>query len=289
VSNPFLLSGPAFLAFYAGLSVVLFVVLWLWLRFTGGEARLKVSELTGDPYRIACLRHGHTEAVRIALFNLIDRGLLDFNDEYIVTVRKDGAELVRRPLDRAILAVCATPITAKQILRHQRVTSEAARYRAEIVNKGLLPPRGMVWTLILVGCGLLGGVAVTKIGIALAQGRFNVAFLAALSVAACIVLANTLANTRSRAGAETLAQLEFMTRRLKDRAKSLKSGGATNEALLLASVHGLSALPEDEFAFVTWLFPKPKARDWLDTDSGGGDGSCSSGCGGGGGCGGCGG
>src|SRR5256885_16411680 len=147
--NPFILPGPQFLAFYAGTALAVIAVLSLWMRFKGGAPDAKLTELTGDPYSIACIREGEREAIRIAIFNLVDRGLLTCKDEYVVAARKDAAQMVRRPLDRAILASCTgNAVAARDILGDSRVGAQAKRYRAEMTNKGLMHPRGFVWLVI---------------------------------------------------------------------------------------------------------------------------------------------
>ena len=74
----------------------------------------------------------------------------------------------------------------------------------------------------------------------------------------------------------------------------LRTGGATNEALMLAAVLGIHALPAEAFPFVHQVYPKPMSSSSSGGDGGSWGSSCSSSggssCGGGGGgCGGCGG
>ena len=59
------LAGPAFLAAYALLALVLIAGAWTWLRFKGALAVPKLSELAADPYCIACMRKGEREAIRL--------------------------------------------------------------------------------------------------------------------------------------------------------------------------------------------------------------------------------
>jgi hypothetical protein len=75
--------------------------------------------------------------------------------------------------------------------------------------------------------------------------------------------------------------------RLRGRAKTLASGGATNEALLLASVFGVSVLAGPAFGFVEQLFPRANQRGGSCGSSCGSSSCGGGGCGGG--CGGCGG
>lgn len=134
----------------------------------------------------------------------------------------------------------------------------------------------------------LGGIALIKIIVATLSGRTNIGFLVALAVIACIVAAVLCHPRVTSAGRKALNTLRVLVRRLEGNAGRLRAGGATNEALLMAAVLGLYALPVEAFAFVEALYPKPKPADTSSNSSDGGS-SGSSGCGGGGGCGGCGG
>lgn len=76
--NPFELAGPQFLAFYATLGAgVLFAVYVLKQHAEGGEP---IRLPSTDPYLIAYLRGGATEAVRLGVAVLVDRQLLELED-----------------------------------------------------------------------------------------------------------------------------------------------------------------------------------------------------------------
>lgn len=290
--NPFLWSGPQYLAFYVVLAVAVVVVCWIWSRLGPAKPAAPVTELTGDPYRVACLRGGPNEAIRVALFNLVDRGLLKLESggPEVRAARGDATDLVRRPLDQAIIRSAARPTTADRILHAQPVRDVARRYGEELRERGLFANTDELRrrrAIVVPAFAILAVFAVGKIGYAMFQGRSNVWFLGFLWLAASVAVAAVYFSSNTRAGREALATVQALVGRLKNRAPTLKSGGATNEALLLASVFGLAALPSTMFPFMEELFPRPKPS----SGDGGGDGgsSCSSGCGGGGGCGGCGG
>ena len=75
--NPFDLPGPQFLVFYNALIVVATFVAYLLQKTILLERRasVRVSEVA-DPYAIAYLRGGVWEAWKVAVFSLMDRGLL---------------------------------------------------------------------------------------------------------------------------------------------------------------------------------------------------------------------
>jgi uncharacterized protein (TIGR04222 family) len=288
--NPLLLSGGKFLLFYLLVAgAVIALVAWVARGRAGSTPRL--SELTADPYCIAVLREGPEESVRLALFNLLDRGLLERRDDgALVTVRQDAADLVRRPLDKALLGLCRRPSTPEELLAHRLALLPAQAYGKSLADRGLLPDAADRSRRLLVGLGaaaLLAGLAATKLAIATSQGRSNVGFLVVAAALACIGVLLVSRRRRTATGERTLGELKSLVNRLWQRAETLRPGGATNEALLLASVFGLWALPSQAFPFVEQMFPRPKP----DSSSGDGgsssDSSDSSGCGGG--CGGCGG
>ena len=75
--NPFAWSGPEFLGFYLVLSIVVVGACFLRTRvLSGRRSAPPLTRLTSDPYGIAVLRGGAEEAVRMAIFNLVDRGIL---------------------------------------------------------------------------------------------------------------------------------------------------------------------------------------------------------------------
>jgi uncharacterized membrane protein YgcG len=141
--------------------------------------------------------------------------------------------------------------------------------------------------LLLIAAGLLAGVSVVKIVVAVSRGRTNVELLVLLTAVACFAAYRICRARHTAAGIEVLKSLRGLTGRLSKRSDTVKPGGATNEALLLASVHGLEVLRNGPFPAIDRLFPKPRSSG---SDSSGGDSgsSCGSSCGGGGGCGGCG-
>lgn len=292
--NPFALPGPQFLVFYLALAAAVVAALIALNRRNGREGKSsRVNDLTTDPYRIAYLRGGATETARVAIFNLVDRGILDFDAGRVRTVKPagDAAQALRRPLDRAIVAQAHNPVTVKLLTGIGPVRKEAEAYAPALAAQGLVTSdaerRGRR-NAVLVALAVLVGVSATKVVYALSQGRSNVTFLVILTIVSCVgVIFMSMGRLTGR-GSEMLDSVKTLLKRLRDDTGRLKSGGATNEALLLAAAFGLAALPTDAFPVVEEMFPRPQGGGG---DSGGssGDGGGSSGCGGGGGCGGCGG
>ena len=288
--NPFAWSGPKFLLFYLVLS--LGVIAWCWARarYPGASIKIRSAELTSDPYRIAYLRGGRDEAIRIALFNLVDRGLLDFDGAHLIAAAGGGSDALKRPLDRQILNRCRHATTPDDVRADAGVRADAAKYEAELTQRGLMPGPEEKRARAQLAAGafvVLAVVALIKLVVAFMAARSNVGFLIVLAIIASVAALLASFPRASRAGRQALSDVRGLLGRLKSNAHRLKSGGASNEALLLAAVAGLAALPAAAFPFAREMFPRPTS-DSSGSSSDGGS-SCSSSCGGGGGCGGCGG
>jgi uncharacterized protein (TIGR04222 family) len=122
--NPFDLSGPPFLAFYAG--VAAFAAVAVKLLTDAGEGGAPPSLPLGDPYEIAWLRGGMPEAARIAVLALTDRGLLAVRGDNLVNVGS-AQSFIRHPLERAILMCCGRYGTAATAVLKDPGSSEPAR------------------------------------------------------------------------------------------------------------------------------------------------------------------
>jgi uncharacterized protein (TIGR04222 family) len=283
--NPFDLSGPSFLIFYIG--VLLIVIIGLKLVLDEAESGAPRALPLSDPYQIAWLRGRTPEAARIAVLSLIDRGLLAVSGDNLVNL-SSAQPTVREPIEQAILARCAqsgTPATA--ILSDPAVERACAPYRARLERLQLMPDvamRAQRYRWFAIAAVILLGVALGKIVIAFGRGRYNVAFLIILMAIGLLVVWLLVRRPRTRLGNRMLKDLRRLFRALRQRAATIRPRAMTSDAMLLAAVFGISALPATGFADFLRVYKKAAS-------SGGGCGSsCGSGCGGGGGggCGGCG-
>jgi len=283
--NPFDLSGPPFLLFYIIVAVIVIVALKLVIdEAESGPAR---TLPLGDPYQIAWLRGGTPEAARIAVLSLSDRGLLAVSGENLVNL-SSAQSAVREPIERAILARCAqsnTPATA--VLDDPVVERGCASYRARLERLQLMPDAAMRarrYRWFAIAAAILLCVAIAKIVIAFGRARYNVGFLIILAVMGLLVIWLLVRRPRTHLGNRMLKDLRRLFGALRQRAGTIRPGSMTSDAMLLAAVFGISALPATGFADLHRVYKKAAS-------SGGGCGSaCGSGCGGGGGggCGGCG-
>jgi len=295
MGNPFDLRGPAFLAFYT----ILGITVNLLLRFLLLEKEKNSPDsrrVCTDPYKLASLRAGANEALRIVIFSLIDRGLLKASGAEIAA-EQQAKDMVRRPVEQKVVAFFSKPRQALDIFTDPTIVEAGKEYCRELASEGLIADsttmenrRGMVLIALL----SLLGISTIKIWVAITQGRHNIAFLIILTLVFVLWAIATWRRERTGAGDEVLRVARQRFKPLMDRAASIRPGGMTNDAAFLAGLFGLAALPSAYFPYVTTLFPKVAATSGDSGYSGGcGDGGGSSGgCGGGGcggGCGGCGG
>ena len=284
--NPFDLSGPSFLVFY--ICVALIVVIALKLVIDGAEGGAPPALPLSDPYQIAWLRGGTPEAARIAVLSLTDRGLLAVSGDNLVN-SSHAQPVVREPIESAILARCrpfGTAATA--VLGDPGVERACAPYRARLERLQLMPDvamRAQRYRGFTIASAILFGIALAKIVIAFGRNRYNVGFLLILTAIALGLVWLLVHRPRTHLGNRMLKDLKRLFRALRQRAATIRAGAMTSDAMLLAAVFGISALPATGFADFLRVYKKAAS-------SGGGCGSsCGSACGGGGGggCGGCGG
>jgi uncharacterized protein (TIGR04222 family) len=301
--NPFALHGGDFLLFYALCGIAGLGILYVWIRLLDSTRLMPQLQMT-DPYQIAYLRGGQAEALRVVAFSLIDRGLLQGGNTTLVA--ELGAEKqVRRPIEKAVLQVFRSPGYAREMQSDQRAVDACRQYRDTLEDYGLVAggatfvrrlPALLIAAIAIVFVGLL------KLFIAFSEGRHNVGFLIMMMVGFSFIAILIFRRHRTKRGDDMLADLRMMFGRLRDRADTLREGGATNEAALLAAVFGLSALSPVRFPAMRALKPaKDKASScgsscsspYSSAGTGCGSSSCSGGsscssCGGGcgGGCGG---
>jgi uncharacterized protein (TIGR04222 family) len=288
------LPGPSFLLFYVVYAAAV-LLLVRWYQRAGEEARVSLIE-AADPYRIACLRGGPTEAARVATLSLLDRGLLvtDEKGELGSTVKALGK--VRRPIEQAVVECFESAAPATAAAGDLRVLGVCQEYERQLEQGGFLPDeqarraRRLHFAVALL---LLGGMAGAKIVVAVSRGRFNIIFLIILSLAAIFLGYKFCFPRQTAKGKAALAHLEKMFAALKKRAKKIKSGGDSTDLVMLAAVFGFGAIPAvlaDQYPAMLMQRSQGSDGGWSSC----GTSSCSGGssCGGGGcggGCGGCGG
>ena len=301
MQNPFDLRGPEFLLFYLLLGVAVTTVVML-LRHRGEPQPAGTAPLT-DYLKIAYLRGGSAEAIRVASLALMDRGLLELADAHHVKTAVESLPAGLQRTEERLLEACRQPVRASSLLDDTALQIAATvECEPQLVRAGLLPDDRLkrVWTgLRTMALLFLGSVAALKIVIALGRGRTNVFFLIILSAVFGAIIYLVTNPSRTAAGDAMLADLRTLFAALKARAglRLYTPGTGGHELALLAAVFGATSLPAVAGSMQT-LFRKPEPRSKSSSGSSCGSSSGSScgssggsSCGGGGcggGCGGCG-
>jgi uncharacterized protein (TIGR04222 family) len=288
--NPFDLPGPDFLVFYAILGTLTIGLLWLARRASEAADAPRIDY--SDPYLLAYLRGGGPEVIRVVTVSLIDRGLLQSKkDDQLVAVNQTAVNIVRRPIEKALLQHFRFRAKASSAFASPAILSTCQEYKDTLQRLGLLPDesilRARLWRFVIAVI-VLTGVAALKILIALQRGRTNIFFLVVLAVFFVFIAIRVHNPLRTRRGDALLADLRHLFSSLKARARMLRPGGETADAALLMAVFGLDALPAASFPYAKRFQPRNTASSTSSCGSACGSSSGSS-CGGGGGCGGCGG
>ncbi len=300
--NPLDWRGPEFLLFYTVLALltVTAVLVRRWRREPAGLAR---GPLT-DPYRIAFLRGGVPETLRVAALALLDRGLLRAAGDELVA-EPEAEKSVEHPLERALLVRFASSRTARELHDSPILTALAEEHRAPLQSLGLLPDAAAqrAWRNdATVACAALVVVALSKVFVALARGRTNVVLLIVLAIAAVFVVTRLTRPRLTQRGRRVMLDLQVLFATLRQRTAALAAGMRAPDARMVAAVYGVGALAAmPAFGHAAQLFPRASVGRSFGWASGSGascsatcGSSCGSSCGGGGcgggssGCGGCG-
>jgi uncharacterized protein (TIGR04222 family) len=294
--NPFNFSGPAFLFFFLIFIGVVNIALRMWQRHIEANGPMPKLDLS-DPYRVAYLRGGAAEALKVAAFALIDRGLLNVNttNDQLTSV-PNAEELVRRPIEKSVLALFRKPTDVTRLFENAELNPACKQYLQELTESRLLygsGPQPHRFSSVLAASGAIGGVAGIKLLLAIQRGKSNIIFLLILAAVGIFFAWASMISRRSGLGLRFLKDQRTLFGRLQKQAKYIKPGGGSADAVILAALFGLTALPAEAFPFVKKLFPQQSNTDSGSScgSSGGSSSSCSSGgsgCGGGGGCCGCG-
>lgn len=294
--NPFDWSGPWFLLAYLifGL-LVYYSVRELLIRQELRNPHAQLS-LADDPYRIAFLRGGALEAVKIAAIVLVDRGLLRADGPLLETASADSLRFASHDIERDVLRLyLGRQGHSKELAAQADMLPSCRAYQDSLTQQELLvgPPllrrrERITWPAHY----LLLTVAAVKAVIAISRQHYNLLFLALLLATFLLMLRGLRTQASSWSAQRLLTDLRMLFGRLNQRAARLQAGSSSADMALLAAIFGLGALPLSVYAYVAELYPVPRhssdssSGGTGDSSSGGGDGG---GDGGGSGCGGCGG
>ena len=295
--NPFDWSGPWFLLAYLIFGALVYYLareLLIRQELRNPHAQLSLAD---DPYRIAFLRGGALEAVKIAAIVLVDRGLLRADGPLLETASADSLRFASHDIERDVLRLyLGRQGHSKELAAQAEMLPSCRAYQETLTQQELLvgPPllrrrARITW----VAHYLLLTVAAVKAVIAISRQHYNLLFLALLLAIFLLMLRGLRTQATSWSAQRLLTDLRMLFGRLNQRASRLQAGSGSADMALLAAIFGLGALPLSVYAYVAELYPVPRhssdssSGSTGDSSSGGGDGG--GGDGGGSGCGGCGG
>ena len=296
--NPFDWSGPWFLLAYLIFGLLVYYLareLLIRQELRNPHAQLSLAD---DPYRIAFLRGGALEAVKIAAIVLVDRGLLRADGPLLETASADSLRFASHDIERDVLRLyLGRQGHSKELAAQADMLPSCRAYQDSLTQQELLvgPPllrrrERITWPAHY----LLLTVAAVKAVIAISRQHYNLLFLALLLAIFLLMLRGLRTQATSWSAQRLLTDLRMLFGRLNQRAARLQAGSSSADMALLAAIFGLGALPLSVYAYVAELYPVPRhssdssSGGTGDSSSGGGDGGGDGG-GGGSGCGGCGG
>lgn len=304
--------GPDFLAVYVGFAVMVLVASGLAVRWLVPPSPVEPPVIDGspDPYEVAFLGGGPPDVTRLAVADLMQRGLVTIADEpramgllktkVLKAVGSGNSAADLHPVAATLLETIGhKPHRPAVVFRSDFQTplyEDMQRLEKSLRDDGLLTPVETFTvsrTARVVGSLLLLGFAGYKVTAAIRSDHWNLGFLVALTAISVIVLMVVTARRRlTSAGRVQLKRWETAFADSRSAVRLAAIGAAPDPAFLLGcALFGVVALEGTAFASLHDVFRKAAAT------SGGGCGagcgsSCGAGCGGGGcggGCGGCGG
>jgi uncharacterized protein (TIGR04222 family) len=294
--NPFDWSGPWFLLAYLIFGVLVYYLareLLIRQELRNPHAQLSLAD---DPFRIAFLRGGALEAVKIAAIVLVDRGLLRADGPLLETASADSLRFATHDIERDVLRLyLGRQGHSKELAAQADMLPACRAYQDSLTQQELLvgpPLLRRRERITLPAHYLLLTVAAVKAVIAISRQHYNLLFLALLLAIFLFMLRGLRTQATSWSAQRLLTDLRMLFGRLNQRASRLQAGSSSADMALLAAIFGLGALPLSVYAYVAELYPVPRhssdssSGSTGDSSSGGGDGG---GDGGGSGCGGCGG
>ncbi len=298
--NPFDLTGPSFLIFYFILSIVVISGFILYRNHCELKPNTPFPKLN-DPYKIAFLRGGKNEALRVALMSLIDRKFLVVaTDGEIKNRRHADAKFMTDPLELALTAFYNTGHKVEAMYSSSSFDRVMRLLEQDLMQHELLPSaeqredrdKALFFVLFV-----LIGVALTKMLVGLSRNK-PILFLVLFAVVSVLVLLFQWKKRRTSKGDAILEDLKMLL----GGASRMQNAGQGSNLAMTAAIFGMAAISPTMFPHRDTLFRKAAqagnsscgsscGSSWSSgSDSGSSGSSCSSSsCGGGGGCGGCGG
>jgi uncharacterized protein (TIGR04222 family) len=288
------LSGPAFLGLFALYLLAVLAAAYIVTRPESTGPRLPVPAAgTVDPHRIAYLRGGVNEVLRLIIFELLQDGYLTLDassgkdPDRIAQMRLHPDESRLPPRSLAVFRYFTIPRKPGDIFRspvRDEVNLQCEDYRAALLADGLLNDnrgRRVVLQARLVGAVAMLVPLVYRFITSVRHAHHNIAFMF-IEVAAALV-ALTLVTRQPRLSSRGRTFLSDLKTAYRPSVPLTIGGAALAGATvlpLMVAVNGTQALAGTPYAPMNRMFAQQSSAG---SDGSGGCGSCSSSGGGGGG------
>lgn len=279
------ISGPNFLWYFAGISIVCIVIGWKW-KNADGSTQYDLPELTKfDPITIAALRGGTNAVIRTALFSLWNNNLIDFRNEgedtEIFTLYSEyraKLENIEEEIYRAVRAPTKTSHIFSDNNLKLRIEAYLQPIFTEMENLHLArtkDDRERIWRIFMVLAPVIAVVGGAKLYLDISRSQ-PVVFLIMLIVGSLIVLYASLSpySHPTALGKRYLKALKEHFGWLGEAIKETRAPQGIDPALAIA-IFGIGIIG-------TSNLHGPFKKAFTST------GGCGGGCGGCGGCAGCG-
>src|SRR6476469_3547812 len=288
--------GPHFLLFYSFIIGTTLVACWRFIQDPTKKQPLPLIPTNPDPYEIAYLRGGETELTKLSVFNLIQRGYLQVNEQSIQQAPNyphlDGLNLIESEFFNCFSSSHQVDEMKFSSFLPFIVREKYAVYEQSLQNEQLLYAEE--WKAWNVKVGLASAAIVFSLGsykllVALAKGHNNVGLLIAMGVISIVMLLRFISQSPrlSDRGQNYLKRLQETFAQLHEKTKS-----SIPDALdynLLVALFGVEALAGTSYNYYRKAFlppPSPSrssrrgsnSRQRSSSDSSSSSSSCGSSC-----------
>lgn len=196
-SNPIAnMYGPHFLLFYGFLiTVTLLVSLWSVKHDSTASLPLPLVPSNPDPYEIAYLRGGENEVTRLVIFDLVQDGYLQINQDRIERSLDYPAPIHLSAIEREVFNWFSSPRSVGEVFQSSlpvNVKKHCTVYEQHLLNDQLLFPitaKEIAKRVAKTGMFIILGLGGYKLLIALLKGNFNVMLLIMMGIISSIILA----------------------------------------------------------------------------------------------------
>jgi len=286
---PLDLPGPQFLVFYPLFALCVAAIVRS-LRPRLEATQEGVFPSLNDPYRIALLRDGRREAVRIAVLALVERGVLAIKPDKTIGVADGAGGSLENPLENALLRFFSAGGGPESAADETAVKAVTTAMQANLEAQGLLSSVGGRASRIVAAVTIPLAIALLRIHHSGPPGNLAPHGYLVAEMFGCGLLAAFIAHRRVTAlGRATLQHLEALLGQAISRAREPSSPATGNEVPLLAATFGVAASSGILAGQPEWLHSKIESigevLDFLRDNSK----HHGAGCGAAGDCGGCGG